>query len=186
MHELASSGQLRMAFVRRALFTVPTIFVLGFVSGAISNSGDGNRWYAMLDKASFQPPAWVFPVAWSALYILLGLALAIVLHARGSRWRTRAVVLFVVQFVINLAWSPVFFGMHQARLGLAIIAAMLIVTIFTTIAFFRVRRYAGLLMLPYVMWLGLAGALNFEVVRRNPNAESLVVPRPGAQIQLRR
>ncbi len=186
MGELASTGQLRVALLRRALFTVPVTVFLGFLAGAVSNSGDGNRWYAMLQKASFQPPAWLFPVAWSVLYVLLGLALAIVLNARGSRLRTRATIFFVVAFALNLTWSPVFFGMHQARLGLVLIAAMLGVALMTTTLFFRVRRTAGLLMLPYIAWLCLAMALNFEIVRLNPDAESLVVAPAGAQIQLRR
>ena len=186
MGELASSAQLRMALVRRALVTVPSIFVLGFLSGAIANPGGLNPWYSMLRKASFQPPPWVFPVAWSTLYVLLGIALAIILNARGAEDRGRAIGLFAAQFILNLAWSPVFFAMHQARIGLAIIAAMLVLSALTTWAFWHIRRNAGLLMLPYLAWLCLASVLNFEVVRLNPDAEHLVVPSSTTQIEIRR
>ena len=186
MGELASAGQLQMAVVRRTLITVPLIVLLGFVSSAISNSGDSNAWYAALDKPWFQPPTWAFPVAWTALYVLIALALAIVLAARGSRFRTIATVMFAVQFTINLAWSQVFFGMHQPRAALFVLAAMLGAALATTVLFFRVRRSAGLMMLPYLAWLCFAGALNWEIIRLNPNADGLVVRHGGTQIQLRR
>ena len=184
MSELASSGQLRAAFWRWALVTVPLVVVPGFLAGALSNSGSANRWYMLLDKPWFQPPNWAFPVAWTALYIMLGLAVAMVLHARGSKYRGYAVALFVVAFLLNLTWSPVFFGMHQTKLALAIIVAMFVAALATTIAFGRVRATAAWLMVPYLGWLVFAGILNFEIIRLNPNAEGLVVEPSGTQIDL--
>ncbi len=185
MSELASSGQLRMAYVRWALFTVPTIVALGFLSGALSNSGNTNRWYALLEKPSFQPPGWAFPVAWSALYVMLGLALALVLHARGSRFRGYAVALFVVAFLLNLTWSPVFFGLHKMTMALFIILGMFVAALATTIAFGRVRSTAAWLMVPYLAWLCFAALLNWETIRLNPGAEGLVVEAGGTQIDIR-
>ncbi|UVO54591.1 TspO/MBR family protein [Sphingomonas sp. SUN039] len=186
MSELASSGQLRAAFWRWALVTVPMVVVLGFLSGALSNSGDANRWYALLDKPWFQPPSWAFPVAWTILYVMLGLAVAIVLNARGSRFRGYAVALFGVAFALNLTWSPVFFGMHRPTMALAIIVGMFVAALATTIAFGRVRKTAAWLMVPYLGWLVFAGILNWEIIRLNPGAEGLVVDRAGTQIDLTR
>lgn len=186
MSELASSGQIRMALVRRALITIPACVVLGFISGAIGNAGPENLWYSALEKPSFQPPPWVFGVVWTILYILMGLALAIVLNARGSRFRGYAVALFVVQFLLNIAWSPVVFGMHRMSWGLAILGLMFAFSIAATIAFWRVRRNAALLMLPYLAWLCLAGALNYELLRLNPDADGLVLDNGGSQIDLTR
>lgn len=184
--EVASQSQLWMAFARRALVTVPLTVLLGFASGALSNSGNGNRWYAALDKPSFQPPALVFPVAWTLLYAMLGVALAIVLSARGARLRGYAVALFVVAFVLNLAWSPLFFGLHRTVAALALLGGMSAAAIATTIAFWQVRRAAGWLMLPYLAWLVFAGMLNWEIVRLNPDADGLVLDRSGTQIDIRR
>lgn len=186
MSELASSGQIRMALVRRALITIPACVVLGFISGAIGNAGPENLWYSALEKPSFQPPSWAFGVVWTILYVLMGLALAIVLNARGSRFRGYAVGLFIVQFLFNLAWSPVVFGMHQITWGLVILAFMFVFAVAATIAFWRVRTNAALLMLPYLAWLCLAGALNFELRNLNPDADGLVLESGGSQIDLTR
>lgn len=185
MSELASSGQLRAAYWRWALVTVPMVVVPGFVVGALSNSGDANRWYALLEKPWFQPPSWAFPVAWTTLYVMLGLAIAEILHARGARFRGYAIALFVVAFLLNLTWSPVFFGLHRPTLALAIIIGMFAAAIATTFAFGRVRTAAAWLMVPYLGWLCFAAILNWEIIRLNPDAEGLVVEPGGTQIDIR-
>ncbi len=184
MSELASSGQLRAAYLRWALVTVPLVVVLGFVSGALSNSGSANRWYMLLDKPWFQPPNWAFPVAWTILYVMLGLSLAMILNARGARLRGRAIGMFVLAFALNLSWSPVFFGLHQPRIALFIIAAMFGTALTTTFLFGRIRTAAAWLLVPYLVWLCFASLINFEIIRLNPNAEGLVVEPSGTQIDL--
>ncbi len=174
-----------MALLRRGLITVPVIVVLGFISGGLSNAGGSNRWYATLAKPDFQPPGWAFPIAWTAFYVLMGLALAIILNARGSRLRKLAVGLFAVQLVLNLSWSPVFFGLHQTVTGLVIILAILVTATAATIVFGRVRPAAAWLMLPYLAWLCFASVLNWETIRLNPGADHLVVDDNGTQIELR-
>jgi tryptophan-rich sensory protein len=102
LREIASKQQLRLAFMRWAVVTVPFILLLGFTSARIAPSGSANSWYAALVKPAETPPDWVFPVAWTTLYILLGIALAMIIHARGSRLRGPATVLFAVQMAVNL------------------------------------------------------------------------------------
>src|SRR3954452_9389986 len=99
MTALASRAQLRMSFLRYALVTVPAILLLGTLSGRASGSGDGNSWFDALVKPAIMPPSWVFPVAWTLLYIGLGLALALILHARGARGRPLALALFLAQLL---------------------------------------------------------------------------------------
>src|SRR5215210_222228 len=106
MSEIASRGQLRMSFLRYALVTVPAILLLGTVSARISGSGYGNAWFDALAKPAFMPPGWVFGAAWTILYILLGLALAMILHARGAHGRGAAIAVFAAQLLLNFAWSP--------------------------------------------------------------------------------
>jgi tryptophan-rich sensory protein len=93
---------------------------LGFLSGRLANSGYGNRWFDALVKPDFMPPGWAFGVAWTILYILMGLALAMVIHARGARGRGVAIILFLVQLLLNLAWSPLFFRAHQVDNAFAV------------------------------------------------------------------
>ena len=76
MGGIASKGQLRVSFLRWAVFTVPLILLLGFASGRAVPAGADNGWYIALQKPALTPPGWVFPVAWTSLYILLGLAWA--------------------------------------------------------------------------------------------------------------
>ena len=98
MSGIASKGQLRMSFLRWAIVTVPLILLLGFASGRAVPAGSENSWYVALQKPALTPPGWVFPVAWTSLYILLGLAVALILHARGARGRGLALAVFAVQF----------------------------------------------------------------------------------------
>jgi benzodiazapine receptor len=171
---IASKGQLRMSFLRWAIFTVPLILLLGFASGRSVPSGSENTWYMALVKPAMTPPGWLFPVAWTTLYIPLGLAVAIILHARGARGRALALALFAVQFVLNLAWTPLFFGMHQVGAALIVIVAILIVATITTVLFGRIRSLAAWLMVPYLVWISFAGALTWQIGQLNPDAETLV------------
>jgi benzodiazapine receptor len=183
MTQIASRAQLRMSYLRWALVTVPLILLLGTLSGVGSGSGSANPWFAALAKPGFMPPDWAFPVAWTILYICLGLALALILHARGAHGRPLAIGLFLVQLALNFAWSPLFFAAHKVSLAFGVIVAMWILAAAAAFLFFRIRRTAGLLMLPYLAWLLFAGALNHSIDRLNPGAE-LAAPGSGTDIQL--
>lgn len=183
MSELASQGQLRMSLVRWALVTVPLIVVIGSLMGTLSNSGNDNGWYAMLAKPSFQPPGWLFGVAWAIFYSMMGLALAIILNARGAPGRGLAIGVFLVHLVLNFSWSPTFFGAHQVTLGFYLLLAILAGAVLSTVLFWRIRKSAGLLMLPYLGWLCFASVLNYETDRLNPDAETLVPPAASTNIR---
>jgi translocator protein len=182
--EIATKEQLRWAFLRWAIVTVPLILLLGFASSRLAPGGAENRWYAMLVKPAGTPPDWVFPVVWSALYVLMGLALAMVLNARGSRFRGMAIAVFVAQLIANLTWSPLFFGAHQVQPALFLLVAILVLAVIATVLFMRVRRTAALLMLPYLVWLCYAAFLNWQIDTLNPNASTLVPPSSSTQIQI--
>ena len=182
MGGIASKGQLRMSFLRWAFVVVPLILLLGFLSGRSVPAGDANGWYVALAKPAITPPGWVFPVAWSLLYVLTALALAIVLNARGARGRVLGVVLFAAQFALNLLWTPIFFGAHRIGAATAVIALMLVLAIATTVAFGRVRSRAAWLMVPYLAWISFAGVLLWRVGQLNPGAEALASPPAASQV----
>ncbi len=184
MGELASAGQLRAGFWRWAIVTVPLCNLLGFLAGSVSNSGYGNPWFDALEKPWFMPPGWLFPVAWTTLYTLLGIALAMILNARGAPRRGLAIGLFVVTFALNLAWSPVFFAMHQMTVGLWVLAGMFATAIPCAFLFGDIRKIAGWLFVPYLAWLCVATALNYDIRRLNPGADGLVLDGSGTQIDL--
>ena len=173
MTAIASKSQLRMSFLRYALFTVPAILLLGSVSGRISGSGYGNAWFDALQKPAMMPPGWTFGIAWTILYILLGLALALVLHARVARGRGLAIALFVLQLLLNFAWSPIFFAYHEVAAAFWTILAIILLSAATAVLFWRIRRAAALLMLPYLAWLGFAALLTWQIGALNPEAAQL-------------
>ncbi|RXZ66737.1 TspO/MBR family protein [Pelagerythrobacter rhizovicinus] len=181
MTTLASRGQLRASVVRWALFTVPACMLLGFLAGNLAQSGPENAWFAGLTKPTIFPPPMWFGIVWTILYAVMGFALALVCAAWGARGRTAAVAAFGLQFVVNLAWTPVFFGLHQMTVALGILVALDVLVIVTIVLFWRVRRLAALLLLPYLAWILFATALNYEFLRLNPAADGAGESRGAVQ-----
>ena len=132
MTGLASRGQLRASLFRWALFTVPLVLLLGFLSGRVGSNAD-SPWFQSLVKPDIFPPAMWFGIVWSILYVLMGVALAIVCAAWGARGRTAAIVAFALQLIVNLAWSPVFFAMHRIREALIVIGVLDVLVIVTIV-----------------------------------------------------
>jgi len=157
---------------KKALITVPAIVIVGSLMGVVSNSGFDNGWYAALQKPGFQPPGWVFGVMWTTLYTMLGIALAAILNEPESKQRKLALSLFAAQLTLNFAWSPVFFGFGMIDLALVLIIVMLLLAVVTANLFRQIRPVAGWLMLPYLLWLCIATALNYETGRLNPGADA--------------
>jgi benzodiazapine receptor len=184
VNEIASRAQLRAGFLRWAIVTVPLVLLLGLAAGSLVPAGSQNAWYAALAKPWFTPPDWAFPVAWTLIYLLLGVALAMVLDARGAEGRGLAIAAFAVQLVLNLVWMPLFFGAHRVSAALALILVLLALVLLTTWLFARIRRRAALLFVPYIAWLLLATALTWQIDRLNPDAETLVPATPSAQMAL--
>ena len=164
---IASSDQLRTSLVRWALVLVPLLVLLGFLSGQAAQSGPGNPWFDALVKPGAFPPPATFGIVWTVLYVLMGIALAMICAARGARGRGPAVIAFAVQFVLNLAWSPVFFGAHQITGGLIVIGILDVAVIVTIGLFARVRPIAAWLLVPYLVWICFATYLNFAFLQAN-------------------
>ncbi len=165
---LASRTQLRASFIRWALFFVPVVVLLGFLSGKLSGSSADSPWFSALVKPDLYPPAATFGIAWTVLYIMIGLAAALVASAWGAYGRLPALIVFVLQLALNLAWSPVFFSMHRISGALYLIGALDVLVLVTVFLFWRVRWQAGALLLPYVAWLAFATFLNWQVLELNP------------------
>jgi len=172
MNRLASPSQLRASFMRWALFLVPAVLLLGFVSGRLGGDAS-DPWFIALEKPSIFPPPAAFGIVWPILYVLMGFAAAMVCAAWGSRYRLPAILAFVLQLGINLAWSPVFFGKHEITLGLYIILLLDVAVLVTVVLFWQVRRAAALLLVPYLAWILFATVLNYEFLRLNLEADGV-------------
>jgi tryptophan-rich sensory protein len=157
---------------RAGVVLVPLLLALGGLSARVSGSTSENGWYQTLALPALQPPGWVFGVAWSILYSTIAIAAAIVWGHKQAPGRVLALVLFAIGFVINLSWSPAFFRFHLITPALGIIAVMFVLALATTFAFARVSRVAAWLMVPYLVWLCFAGALNARIMVLNPAADA--------------
>jgi tryptophan-rich sensory protein len=171
MTELASPSQLRAAFLRWSLVTVPGIVLLGYLSAKIAGSTADNPWFAALAKPRLYPPPQTFGIVWTVLYAMMGLALALLITARGARGRAPALVLFIGQLGLNLAWSPVFFAMNRISAALGVLAVLDLVLVMTVAVAWRVRPRAGLLLVPYLCWCLFATVLNWQILQLNPDAD---------------
>ncbi|MDY7099054.1 MAG: TspO/MBR family protein [Pseudomonadota bacterium] len=180
MNFLASKEQLRASFLRWSLFCVPLIVLLGFLAGGLGSPD--TAWFASLNKPSIFPPPAAFGIVWTILYVMIGFSLALVASAWGAYGRAAAIGLFAVHFVFNLAWTPVFFGMQNMMGGLIVLGIGLVTLIVTLIAFWRVRKIAAYLLIPYLAWLAFALALNYQFIAENPDGG--VSGRGGAAVEV--
>lgn len=171
MNFLASREQLRASLIRWSLVCVPACVLLGFLAGRLSGSGPGDPWFDALAKPAIYPPSATFGIVWSILYAAMGFALALVGSAWGARGRGAAITVFGAQFLVNLAWSPVFFGAHQITGGLIVLAVLDVLVVVTIVLFWRIRKLAAVLLAPYLAWILFASALNYEFLRLNPEAD---------------
>lgn len=135
-------------------------------TGAMFSPGD---WYERLDKPSWTPPNWLFPLAWTALYIGIAYAAMRVATAESAAFRdvTLGLALWATQIAFNTLWSPVFFGLRRLGSALVVIVFLWSAVAATMLAFFAVDTIAGWIFVPYLLWCSYAGALNFAIWRGN-------------------
>jgi tryptophan-rich sensory protein len=160
----------RRGWWKTAIVCVVAIELLGSASGWLSNSGYGNPWFDALVKPSFMPPGWLFGVVWPILYALLGISLAMILAEPPSDRRRNGLILFFSQLAMNFAWSPLFFALHDINAAKILIFAMAATAAAAGGNFTRIRPVAGLLMVPYILWLVFAATLNSTIQSLNPGA----------------
>ncbi len=167
MNVLASPQQLRASFIRWALLMVPLILVVGFAAGQLG--GPDTPWFAALEKPAIYPPPVVFGIVWSILFVLIGLALALVASAWGAVGRGAALIAFAIHFIVTQSWSAVFFGLQDMMAALMILGFGVVSLIVAMALVLRVRRAAAALLLPYFAWLCFASALNYQFIVANPD-----------------
>jgi benzodiazapine receptor len=165
-----AEAQDQSAWGKYALIAVPAIVLVGSAIGLLTGSSETNIWYVGLQKPTFQPPGIAFPVVWTILYALMGVALAMILAEPPSPRRTFALILFFAQLALNFAWSPIFFAGHDISLAKLVIFAMTVLAAAAAGQFMRLRKVAGLLLVPYLAWLIFAATLNATIEQLNPGA----------------
>jgi benzodiazapine receptor len=136
--------------------------------GALPNIEAVPTWYAGLNKPWFNPPNWVFGPVWTTLFILIGLALFLVWRAPRSQIQDIGIALWVIQLVVNVFWNYAFFGFRNPLFGVVTIVPLWMLIAATIHQFYKVDRWAAYLMVPYIVWVSLATALNTAIYLLNP------------------
>jgi translocator protein len=124
-------------------------------------------WYQALEKPAWTPPSWLFGPVWTVLYAMMGVAAWLVWRERGFSGAPTALGLFLLQLVLNAAWSWLFFGLQRPDLAAAEILILWAAIAATIVASWRVRPLAGWLLVPYLLWVSFAAALNVAIWRLN-------------------
>jgi len=151
----------------KAILCIAVCEAAGVVGAFFTRPAIGT-WYAALDKPGFTPPNWLFGPVWIALYALMGVSAYLVwrrgIAGRAVKW---ALAVFAAQLVLNAAWSPAFFGLRSTLAGLAVIIPLWFVICATIVLFWRVTKPAGMLLVPYIVWVTYATALNASLWQLN-------------------
>lgn len=142
---------------------VALTFCAALTGAFVSTSG----WYADLVKPSWNPPGWLFGPVWTLLYTMMAVAAWLVWRKGGWKAQKRSLGLYLAQWALNALWTPLFFGLHRPGLAFAEIIALDVAVLGTLIAFGRVRWAAGLLLVPYALWVAFATVLNFTIWQLN-------------------
>lgn len=170
----------------KLLFSI-IICELAGVVGSVFTISEINGWYKTLNKPGFSPPSWIFGPVWAALFVLMGISLYLVWQKNfvaknqiskrkkktwnpwsqkflsGSWQKANIILIFATQFILNVLWSIIFFGMHSPAAAFFELLMLWFAILFTIVNFYRVSKISAYLLLPYILWVSFAGVLNFFI-----------------------
>jgi translocator protein len=149
--------------IAKFVFSILIAQLAGFI-GAFFTVTSGGSWYEMLEKPIFNPPGWIFGPVWTLLYFLLGISLYLVLVKRKKLF---AVMIFSFQWVLNVLWSYLFFGLQDPVASLVGIIILWLTILLMMIKFYRVNKWAAYCNIPYLLWVSFATVLNLSIVILN-------------------
>jgi tryptophan-rich sensory protein len=144
-----------------------TFFIFFLACAAAASTGiifKPGAWYESLNKPSFTPPNWAFPLAWTVIYLLLAWAGYRLSLIPGSQV---VLALWAAQIALNTLWTPVFFGAHQVFAAMVILTLLWLVVAAMVVLALQLDLITGLILFPYLVWLSVAAALNFSILRNN-------------------
>ncbi|WP_194775466.1 TspO/MBR family protein [Pararhodonellum marinum] len=140
-------------------FVIPQLVA---VLGALATFSSVETWYPSLNKPFFTPPSWLFGPVWTILYLAMGLAVWLIWNSNHPLKKS-ALIAFWIQLALNALWSPAFFGLQSPILGLVIIIPLWIAILICIRLFYPIKRWAAFIMIPYLLWISFALALNAAI-----------------------
>lgn len=164
-----STPSFKKGLLLKSIVSIAVIAGLGFLSGYFTSTGISD-WYQEIEKPSFTPPNWLFGPAWTIIYILIGLSFARIWQVVATnrypivrKFAKRGLYIFAIHFIFNLAWTPVFFALHETGWAGVIIVILIGLIAILIRHFFRVDRIAAFLLIPYLLWVMFATVLNLSI-----------------------
>jgi len=152
------------------LKTFITAVFIPLAVGALSALATGGSManFALINKPPLSPPAWLFPVVWTILYILMGIASYLVITSGADSQKIKkAISFYAIQLVFNFFWSIIFFNLEMYFFAAVWLVALFILVIYTTVLFYDISKNAAYLMIPYIIWLAFALYLNIGIFLLN-------------------
>jgi len=146
----------------KLIFAIIIAQLAGAIGGLFTITSTGS-WYSNLIKPSFNPPNWLFGPVWILLYFLMGISLYLVLTSKKSKNRKIGLYLFFTQLVLNSVWSILFFGLQNPLFAFIEIILLWAAILLTIIYFYKVKKTASYLLIPYLAWVTFAAILNLSI-----------------------
>lgn len=158
---------MRIKSYPRLIFSILLIEIIG-AAGVIFTTPAIPGWYASIVKPFFTPPSWVFAPVWTALFLMMGISLYLILQEGFDKDKVRiAAYAFAVQMALNVLWSFLFFGLQNPLIGFIEIVVLWLAILFTIKTFHPVSRPAAYMLVPYIIWVTIATALNLGILLLN-------------------
>lgn len=135
-----------------------------YIGTLLMNNGPQTNWYMNLNKAPWTPPGWVFGVAWTTIMFCFSIYMAYLIDLL---FNTKVIILFSVQFILNVIWNYIFFNQHLVSIGLLVIIALTAIVTIMLFDYRKTLKLKSLLILPYFIWLCIATSLNMYILIHN-------------------
>ncbi len=162
--KLSTSYFFSVKFMRKLVKFIIVLLIpqIAALLGSLATTPSIDGWYAGLTKPSFNPPNWVFAPVWTALFLLMGAALYLVWVSKNKN-KQAAYLFFSLQLAFNITWSWLFFYLHNPLAALAEILFLWILILLNIVYFYKINKWAGWLLMPYLLWVSFAVALNYQI-----------------------
>jgi translocator protein len=151
----------------RLIISILIPLAAGFLGSIFTTSSVGS-WYLTINKASFNPPGWIFAPVWTALYIMMGISFYFLWKSGQSAVRTKSIYLYFAQLLLNVLWSLLFFGLKNPLAAFIDILLLLATILYSVFLFYKISRISSYLFIPYLLWVSFASVLNLSIVILNP------------------
>lgn len=156
-----------MSLTLKIIISVIICLGVGFAAGMATQNGVV-EWYPQLNKPSFNPPNWIFGPVWTVLYIMMGVAAALVWHKAGNKRKGQeALILFWVHLILNGLWSITFFYIQNIEMAFIVIGILWGLIGLLIFRFMKIKKLAGYLLIPYWLWVTFASVLNYYIMVLN-------------------